>query len=119
MSYLLLFSSNNRDRYGRVGGDEDAKHGDTFLGWMEVNASRILKIEKKRNGGRTGRCQVEEGFLEIPKEGGCLSVGRGVNWQRQSSQSERGLKETVPLAPIQLACSMTNVDASPKMVSTL
>jgi hypothetical protein len=97
VSYLLLFSSNNRDRYGRVGDDKDAKHGDTFSGWMEVNASRILKIEKK-NGGRTGRCQVEEGFLELRKEGGCCPWVGGVNWQRQSSQSELFLKEAVPLA---------------------
>lgn len=84
---------------------------------MEVNASRILKIEKKRNGGRTGRCQVEEGFLEIQREGGCCPWVGG-KLATASSQSERGLKEAVPLAPIQLAFSMTNIDASPKMVST-
>lgn len=28
---LLLFSSNNRDRHGRVGGDGDAKHGDILM----------------------------------------------------------------------------------------
>lgn len=42
-----------------------------FSGWMEFNASRILKIEKKRNGGRKSRWQVEGGFLDIWKEGGC------------------------------------------------
>jgi hypothetical protein len=34
---------------------------------MEFNALSILKIEKKRNGGREGSCQVEE----VRKEGGC------------------------------------------------
>lgn len=83
-----------------------------FSGWMEFNASRILKIEKKRNGGRKSRWQVEGGFLDIWKEGGAR--GSWVNWQSQSSQSGVSLKEAVPLVPIQLACRMTKVGASPE-----
>jgi hypothetical protein len=40
-----------------------------FSGWMEFNASRILKIEKKRNGGR----KVED---LLGRKGVC-SVGPG------------------------------------------
>lgn len=38
---------------------------------MEFNASRLLKIEKKRNGGREGKCQVE-GVRTFGRKGAAL-----------------------------------------------
>lgn len=50
---------------------------------MEFNASRILKIEKKRNGGREG-AKVEEGFVQFGRKG-LLPVGLVAVWTNQSS----------------------------------